>query len=456
MLNSHLIDVVQTMLNFNEEPSLFVSPNHEIISFNAPLETMIKWFNPRLLQKGQLITAYKLPVSNEEYHLLFGEIISGKKIDTTVSCLTNISTIQYRVKGEPLYCSQGTILGVLFSFKHVGHHNALSDEIANLKHYFESIIAEAHEGVLFLQDDLSVLYYNEAVMKQSVYKNIHLLRQGNNILDIVSEKDKEQTEFLLKLALSGKMIDREVPINGKDGHTHWFRIKLFPIKNQHEEIVGIAILSLDVSQKKKLELALHESEIRFKNIIENTPIALAVLDKDFKVIQLNSVAEELLGYNSQELIGTDLRSIIYCSYFDDRESSPFFENSDAFFTNLTSERFISTINKAGELVTVDITISAYRFNTNKTIVIAARDVRVLLKQEEKLQLHSELFRKIAWQQSHEVRKPLANIMGITDLLLDVAPSSSMDMYLEYLKEATIELDTIIKNIVDQTYLTQGE
>lgn len=456
MVNSYFVDVVQTMLNFSEEPSLFVSPTHEIISYNAHLETMIKWFNPQSLQKGQLITAYKLPVKSEMYHQLFEEIISGKKVDTTVPSLTQASTIQYRIKGQALYCRQGFIQGVLFSFKHIGHSNALYDEIANLKHYFESIIAEAHEGILFLQDDLSVLYYNETIMKQSVYENIHLLRQGNHILDIVSEKDKEQTEFLLKLALSGKMIDREVPISGVNGQTHWFRIKLFPIKNQREKIIGIAVLSLDVSQKKKLELALHESEIRFKNIIENTPIALAVLDKNFSVIQLNSVAEELLGYTSQELKGTDLRSIIYCSYFDDRESSPFFENSDAFFTNLTSERFISTINKAGELVTVDITISAYRFNTNKTIVLAARDVRVLLKQEEKLQLHSELFRKIAWQQSHEVRKPLANIMGITDLLLDVAPSSSMDIYLEYLKEATIELDTIIKNIVDQTYLTQGE
>ncbi|MDI9878152.1 PAS domain-containing protein [Flectobacillus longus] len=444
------------MLNFSEEPSLFVSPSHEIISYNAHLETMIKWFNPQSLQKGQLITAYKLPVKSEKYHQLFEEIISGKKVDTTVPSLTQASTIQYRIKGQALYSSQGIIQGALFSFNHIGHPSALSDEIANLKHYFESIIAEAHEGILFLQDDLSVLYYNEAILKQSVYENIHLLKQGNNILDIVSEKDKEQTEFLLKLALSGKMIDREVPISGINGQTHWFRIKLFPIKNQRDKMIGIAILSLDVSQKKKLELALHESEIRFKNIIENTPIALAVLDKNFQVIQLNSVAEELLGYTSQELIGTDLRSIIYCSYFDDRESSPFFENSDAFFTNLTSERFISTINKAGELVTVDITINAYRFNTNKTIVIAARDVRVLLKQEEKLQLHSELFRKIAWQQSHEVRKPLANIMGITNLLLESGSSSSMNMYLEYLKEATVELDIIIKNIVDQTYLTQGE
>jgi signal transduction histidine kinase len=137
-------------------------------------------------------------------------------------------------------------------------------------------------------------------------------------------------------------------------------------------------------------------------------------------------------------------------------SSPWFENSDAFFTNLTSDRFISTINKAGELVTIDLTINAYKFNANKTIVLAARDVRVLLKQEEKLQKHTELFRKIAWQQSHEVRKPLANIKGITELLLDNATSSSIDLYLNYLKEATEELDTIIKNIVNQTYLTQGE
>ena len=88
--------------------------------------------------------------------------------------------------------------------------------------------------------------------------------------------------------------------------------------------------------------------------------------------------------------------------------------------------------------------------------MAARDVRVLLKQEEKLKKHTELFRKIAWQQSHEVRKPLANIKGITELLLDNATSSSIDLYLNYLKEATEELDTIIKNIVNQTYLTQGE
>ena len=55
-----------------------------------------------------------------------------------------------------------------------------------------------------------------------------------------------------------------------------------------------------------------------------------------------------------------------------------------------------------------------------------------------------------------MRKPLANIKGITELLLDNATSSSIDLYLNYLKEATEELDTIIKNIVNQTYLTQGE
>lgn len=456
MLNSHLVDIVQTMLNFSEEPSLFVSPNHEIISYNAHFETMLQWYNSLPVKQTKLITEYQLPITQDNYYQLFEEIISGKKVDTNLAHPNESNAIHSRIKGEPIYGNQGTIQGVLLSFKNFTHNAFIHKEIGTLKHCFESILSEAHEGVLLLDENLRILYYNEALTKQYVYENNHLLQQGVKILDIVNDTDKSQTEFLLKLALRGEIIDREVPINASNGQTYWFRIKVFPIKNPTNQIIGVTILSLDVSEKRKFELSFQESEIRFKNIIENTPIALAVLDKNFKVIQLNSVAEELLGYTSQELIGTDLRSIIYCSYFDDRESSPFFENSDAFFTNLTSERFISTINKAGELVTVDVTINAYRFNTNKTIVLAARDVRVLLKQEEKLQLHSELFRKIAWQQSHEVRKPLANIMGITNLLLESGSSASMDMYLEYLKEATVELDTIIKNIVDQTYLTQED
>ncbi len=456
MLNSHLLEIVQTMLNFNEEPSLFVSPKHEIISFNAHFETLFNWHNPQPLKKGLSVTEHQLPFDHNHYFQLFEEVVAGQKVNTSLTNQSRSNTIQYSIKGQPIYCNQGNLQGALFSFKNITTPPPPHTEIDTLKHCFESTLYEAHEGVLLLDKHLRILYYNQALIKQNTYKNTHLFKIGANILDFVSEIDKTQTDFLLKLALEGKIIEREVPINPSDEQTYWYKIKVFPIKNPSNNIIGVSILSLDVSEKRKFELAFQESEVRFKNIIENTPIALAVLDKNFQVIQINSAAEELLGYTSQELAGTDIRHIIFCSYFDDMESSPFFENSDAFFTNLTSDRFISTINKAGELITIELTINAYKFNTNKTIVLAARDVRVLLKQEEKLQKHTELFRKIAWQQSHEVRKPLANIKGITELLLENAPSSSMDIYLNYLKEATEELDTIIKNIVEQTYLSKDE
>jgi hypothetical protein len=72
------------------------------------------------------------------------------------------------------------------------------------------------------------------------------------ILDIVNDADKSQTEFLLKLALRGEIIDREVPINASNGQTYWFRIKVFPIKNPTNQIIGVTILSLDVSEKGNL------------------------------------------------------------------------------------------------------------------------------------------------------------------------------------------------------------
>jgi transcriptional regulator with PAS, ATPase and Fis domain len=67
---------------------------------------------------------------------------------------------------------------VLLSFKNFTHNALIHKEIGTLKHCFESILSEAHEGVLLLDENLRILYYNEALTKQYVYENNHLLQQG--------------------------------------------------------------------------------------------------------------------------------------------------------------------------------------------------------------------------------------------------------------------------------------
>jgi hypothetical protein len=78
---------------------------------------MLQWYNSLPVKQTKLITEYQLPITQDNYYQLFEEIISGKKVDTNLAHPNESNAIHSRIKGEPIYGSQGTIQGVLLSFK---------------------------------------------------------------------------------------------------------------------------------------------------------------------------------------------------------------------------------------------------------------------------------------------------------------------------------------------------
>jgi light-regulated signal transduction histidine kinase (bacteriophytochrome) len=80
-----------------------------------------------------------------------------------------------------------------------------------------------------------------------------------------------------------------------------------------------------------------------------------------------------------------------------------------------------------------------------------KDITARKENELKILKQNETLQQIAWQQSHEVRRPVANILGMYNLLKDdqTATEEEKQKYLDYLLQATKELDKIIHKIVIQ-------
>lgn len=75
-----------------------------------------------------------------------------------------------------------------------------------------------------------------------------------------------------------------------------------------------------------------------------------------------------------------------------------------------------------------------------------------LLHEQEINQQREKLLHIAWQQSHEMRAPLANVMGISQLLqadVHISREELLDL-LSKLDESTAQLDAIIRNIVAQS------
>ncbi len=169
-------------------------------------------------------------------------------------------------------------------------------------------IAQAGDGVIITEVtsinplDLRIVYTNEAfscmtgyTLKEVVGKTPCLL-QG-------PDSDAASWRRVHDALLQHRRTTVEILNYRKDGATFWVEYTSAPVDDVYGTYKYVVFIQRDVSGRKNLEDALHESEERFRTIIENAPIGLCVTDKYGIVETVNSAYCTLCGYAVADLRG---------------------------------------------------------------------------------------------------------------------------------------------------------
>lgn len=93
---------------------------------------------------------------------------------------------------------------------------------------------------------------------------------------------------------------REELLTLKDGSQHTFQIIKNKILDANGNVSGILGLALDVTEQKRTEKALKESEEKLKTIFKILPVGVTVTDRDGNVVDCNAASENLLGITREE------------------------------------------------------------------------------------------------------------------------------------------------------------
>ncbi len=93
------------------------------------------------------------------------------------------------------------------------------------------------------------------------------------------------------------------PELGESGR--WLRFTASTIRNEQGTIVGAVETLEDITDQKLSEEALRESQQRLFQILEGSPIAAFVIDRDHQVIFWNRALEELSRIRANDVVGTD-------------------------------------------------------------------------------------------------------------------------------------------------------
>jgi PAS domain S-box-containing protein len=172
-----------------------------------------------------------------------------------------------------------------------------------------SSIESQKETIIFSTDhDYHYMYFNKAHYDSMKFAYGKEIRTGMNILDcITSENDNKVIKENLDLALKGES-NSQIQTFGNVNRAYYESF-YSPILDEKNEIIGCTVLARNITDRILAEQALKDSEIKFKEIINQINDMIVVFDNHGKIIIWNSGAELMCGLKAGEAINKNIVDI---------------------------------------------------------------------------------------------------------------------------------------------------
>jgi PAS domain S-box-containing protein len=127
------------------------------------------------------------------------------------------------------------------------------------------------------------------------------LRPGENVGRSVFDVYRDVPEVIdaARCALAGESFTFTLELAELTFHAHYG-----PLRDQYGRVCGGTAIGTDITERKRAEEALRESEERFRRLSEVTLEGIVIHDGE-RILDANPQAAAMLGYELSELIGTD-------------------------------------------------------------------------------------------------------------------------------------------------------
>ncbi len=130
------------------------------------------------------------------------------------------------------------------------------------------------------------------------------IEEGHSLLDYMTvPEDRETARHNLDRALAGEHIVEEAYSGEELRSRLYFQVSHNPIKTEEEEIIGVAVLAQDMTERKRTEEALHESERHLRSVITAAPLILWDVDRAGTILLSEGNALAQLGLKAGERVG---------------------------------------------------------------------------------------------------------------------------------------------------------
>ncbi|KZC15550.1 diguanylate cyclase [Rhodanobacter sp. FW510-R12] len=133
---------------------------------------------------------------------------------------------------------------------------------------------------------------------------------GRRLVDVVGRRNHELAGAALERAYAGHMASYEGELyNGRE--RRYAHGNFQPDFDADGRVRGIFTALVDITERRDLELQLHESEQRFYSAFQHAAIGMALTRPDGRFLRVNAAVCQMLGYREEELLALDIAGVTH-------------------------------------------------------------------------------------------------------------------------------------------------
>jgi PAS domain S-box-containing protein len=172
----------------------------------------------------------------------------------------------------------------------------------------DALLEASPLAICFLDSEMRFIHINQVLAElHGLSAEQHI---GQDFRELLPESAAKFAPIIQQVLETGQPV-LNVEISGappgKPGTLGYWLANYYPVKNEKGEIIGVGLIITDITAAKKTELALRESEMRFRSVVESNMIGIGFWDANGEVTDANDALLEMIGYTREDLVSGQIR-----------------------------------------------------------------------------------------------------------------------------------------------------
>lgn len=321
--------------------------------------------------------------------------------------------------------------------------------------FVSTVINTTGALVLVLDSDGSVILFNSTCEHVTGFSFDEI--RGRYVWDVlIAPEEREDDRAQFEMVLEGKLLpnyeNHVLTRHGGRKLISWSNTTVF----EEDGNVGYVIKTgIDVTERRKAEKALKQSEEQYRMMFESTGTAMCIIDDSAKVTFLNKEFERMTGYVAEEV-----EEVMLLTDFLLPDDVPgfeaYFRESRAVRRNVPLHFECRIVDKMSNRVSVLANMGV--IPGGDASVVSLIDVSREKSYEQDLQETAERLRHFLTVASHELRHPITIVKGYANTLTAYMENMPRELIMEILDDinsSTDRLTRYVEELMDVSRVEEG-